>query len=130
MLIGDAAGTVSPATGGGIRYAFRFGRRAGQVIADHLQHLGPRPDAVLAAELPRFTLKRGLRLALDLTPPNALLSALLRSKPLGWLAQHVYFHRRGAKGLTFEEFETRLAALAANVAGPTQLPGEPSSNSC
>jgi flavin-dependent dehydrogenase len=128
MLIGDAAGTVSPATGGGIRYAFRFGRRAGQAIADHLQHLGPRPDAVLAAELPRFTLKRGLRLALDLTPPNALISALLRSKSLGWLAQHVYFHRRGAKGLTFEEFETRLAALAANVAGPTQMPGEPSSN--
>jgi len=125
MLIGDAAGTVSPATGGGIRYAFRFGRRAGQAIADHLQHLGPRPDAVLAAELPRFTVKRGLRLALDLAPPNALISAMLRSKPLGWLAQHVYFHRRGAKGLTFAEFEARLATLAGSVAVTTPLADEP-----
>ena len=124
MLIGDAAGTVSPATGGGIRYAFRFGRRAGQAIADHLQHLGPRPDAVLAAELPRFTVKRGLRLALDLAPPNALISAMLRSKPLGWFAQHVYFHRRGAKGLTFSEFEAQLAALADSVAVTTALTDE------
>jgi flavin-dependent dehydrogenase len=129
MLIGDAAGTVSPATGGGIRYAFRFGRRAGQAIADHLQHLGPRPDALLAGELPRFTLKRGFRLLLDLTPPNALISALLQSKPLGWLAQHIYFHRRGANGLTFEEFEARLATLAQSVKVANQWPDEQSSTS-
>jgi digeranylgeranylglycerophospholipid reductase len=124
MLIGDAAGVVSPATGGGIRYAFRFGRRAGQAIADHLQHLGPRPDVVLAAELPRFTLKRGLRLALDLAPPNMLMSAVLRSKPVGWLAQHIYFHRRGASELSFAEFEARLTALTDTVAVPTTLTDE------
>ncbi len=33
MLVGDAAGMVSPATGGGIRFAFRYGRRAAQLIA-------------------------------------------------------------------------------------------------
>jgi flavin-dependent dehydrogenase len=125
MLIGDAAGMVSPATGGGIRYAFRFGRRAGQAIADHLQHLGPRPDAVLAAELPHFSLKCGLRMALDLAPPNALISALLRSRPLGWLAQHIYFHRRGAAGLTFAEFEARLATLAGSVGAPSALADKP-----
>jgi hypothetical protein len=131
MLIGDAAGIVSPATGGGIRYAFRFGRRAGQAIADYLQHLGPRPDTVLAAELPQFSLKRGLRLALDLAPPNALLCALLRSKALGWLAQHIYFHRRGATGLTFAEFEARLAALADSVAASTTSTDEQqASGSC
>jgi len=27
------------------------------------------------------------------------------------LAQHVYFHRRGARGLSFAEFEARLRAL-------------------
>jgi digeranylgeranylglycerophospholipid reductase len=80
---------------------------------------------VLAAELPRFTLKRGFRLALDLVPPNALICALLRSKPLGWFAQHVYFHRRGAKGLTFAEFEARLAVLAGGVAVTTPLADEP-----
>ncbi len=34
LLVGDAAGMVSPATGGGIRLAFQFGRRAAQAIAD------------------------------------------------------------------------------------------------
>jgi flavin-dependent dehydrogenase len=38
MLVGDAAGMVSPATGGGIRLAFQFGRRAGQAIADYIAH--------------------------------------------------------------------------------------------
>ena len=33
MLIGDAAGWVSPATGGGIRLAFQWGRRAAAVAA-------------------------------------------------------------------------------------------------
>jgi hypothetical protein len=30
-----------------------------------------------------------------------------------WLAQHVYFHKRGAPGLSFAEFEARLATLGA-----------------
>ena len=80
---------------------------------------------MLAGELPRFTVKRGLRLALDLAPPNALISAMLRSKPLGWFAQHVYFHRQGAKGLTFAEFEARLATLAGSVAVATPMADEP-----
>jgi digeranylgeranylglycerophospholipid reductase len=113
MLIGDAAGVVSPATGGGIRYAFRYGRRAGQLIADHLQHLGPAPDLVLSRELPHFLLKGAMRRALNVAPPNAVLSLALRSAPMRWLAQHVYFHKRGAKGLSFAEFEARLAALGA-----------------
>ena len=37
LLIGDAAGWVSPMTGGGIRLAFRYARRAASLIADHLQ---------------------------------------------------------------------------------------------
>ncbi|MDX2205921.1 MAG: NAD(P)/FAD-dependent oxidoreductase [Hyphomicrobiaceae bacterium] len=120
MLIGDAAGVVSPATGGGIRYAFRYGRRAGQLIADHLQHLGPAPDVVLARELPQFALKGAMRRALDVAPPNALLSLALKSAPMRWLAQHVYFHKRGARGLSFAEFEARLAALGAEA--PADVP--------
>lgn len=111
MLIGDAAGMVSPATGGGIRYAFRYGRRAAQLIADHLQHLGPAPEIVLARELPSFALKGVMRSALDVAVPNTLLSVALKSAPMRWLAQHVYFHKRGSSGLSFAEFEARLAAL-------------------
>lgn len=130
MLIGDAAGVVSPATGGGIRYAFRYGRRAGQLVADHLQHLGPRPEVVLAPELPSFALKSGMRRALDLAPSNVLFSAALRSAPMRWLAQHVYFHKRGASGLTFAEFEARLAALGRSMATPEPSATKPRPRSC
>ena len=28
-----------------------------------------------------------------------------RSAPMRWLASHVYFHKRGSRGLSFAEFE-------------------------
>jgi digeranylgeranylglycerophospholipid reductase len=110
-LTGDAAGMVSPATGGGIRLAFQYGRRAAQLIADHLLHLGPPPAIALEKELPRFGLKHAMRFALDLAPSNALLSAALSTEPMRLFAQHVYFHRRGGKGLSFADFEARLEQL-------------------
>jgi digeranylgeranylglycerophospholipid reductase len=110
MLVGDAAGMVSPATGGGIKLAFQFGRRSAQAIADHLLHLGPKPEVALAPELPNFAVKRMMRFALDRTPANRLLSAALGTAPMRWLAQQVYFHRRGTNGQSFEEFEARLRA--------------------
>jgi digeranylgeranylglycerophospholipid reductase len=109
LLIGDAAGQVSPATGGGIRLAFQFGRRAAQAIADHLLHLGPPPETVLARELPRFGLKHVMRFGLDLAPPNFLLNAAIGTPMMRFLASHIYFHRRGAGGISFAEFEERLA---------------------
>ena len=116
LLVGDAAGMVSPATGGGIRLAFHFGRRAAQAIADHLLHLGPAPETVLARELPRFALKRLMRLGLDLPLPNLVVDAAIATAPMRWLAAHVYFHRRSATGISFAEFEARIAASAG--AGP------------
>ena len=112
LLVGDAAGMVSPATGGGIRLAFQLGRRAAQKIADHLLHLGPAPETVLAREVPRFRLKQLMRLGLDLTLPDLLVNAAIATSPMRWLAAHVYFHRRSATGISFAEFEARLAASA------------------
>jgi digeranylgeranylglycerophospholipid reductase len=117
LLVGDAAGMVSPATGGGIRLAFQFGRRAAQAIADHLLHLGPAPETALARELPRFALKRLMRVGLDLAPPNILLDAALATSPMRWLAAHIYFHRRGATGISFAEFEARIAASNSEPVG-------------
>ena len=108
MLVGDAAGQVSPATGGGIKLAFELGRRSAQVIADHLQNLGPPPASVLAAELPSLAAKKLMRAALDLAVPNPLIDVALALPPMRWIAQHVYFHRRGAKGVSFAEFEAKL----------------------
>jgi digeranylgeranylglycerophospholipid reductase len=98
LLIGDAAGHVSPMTGGGIRLALRYGRRAGQLIADHLQRGGPPPDAILAREVPSFGAKLLLRRALDLGPPNILYDMMLSTPLMRWFAQRVYFHRRGLPG--------------------------------
>jgi hypothetical protein len=120
LLVGDAAGMVSPATGGGIRLAFRFGRRAAHAIADHLMYLGPAPETVLAREFPRFGLKRLLRLGLDLAPPNALVDAALATAPMRWLAGRLYFHRRAATGMRFKDFEARIAASGGGTLGPVR----------
>lgn len=108
MLVGDAAGQVSPATGGGIKLAFELGRRAAQVVADHLQDLGPPPAVALAPELPRFAAKNVMRAALDLSPPNWMIDIALGLPPMRWLAQHIYFHRRNTGGVSFAEFEAML----------------------
>ena len=111
MLVGDAAGMVSPMTGGGIRLAFHFGRRAGQAIGDHLLNMGPPPEAVIGRELPTFAVKNIMRRILDMAPPNWMYDLALGTAPMRMLAQHVYFHKRGAQGLSFSEFERQLNDL-------------------
>ena len=125
MLVGDAAGQVSPATGGGIKIAFELGRRSAQVIADHLQNLGPPPPLALAAERPHFAAKKLMRAALDLAPPNWMLDLALALPPMRRIAQHVYFHRRNPGGMSFAEFEARLArdAESEQAAYPRLSPG-------
>ncbi len=124
MLVGDAAGQVSPATGGGIKLAFELGRRSAQVIADHLMDLGPPPAVALAAELPGFATKKVMRAALDLAVPNWTFDIALGLPPMRWLAQHIYFHRRNAGGLSFAEFEAKLRGEAApGIPYPKASPG-------
>ncbi len=109
LLIGDAAGWVSPMTGGGIRLAFRHGRRAASLIADHLQGSAA-PEIALARELPKFRLKRALRRALDLAPPNFLVNAALGTAPMRRVAEAIYFHHRGPGGVDREAYLRRLEA--------------------
>lgn len=102
MLVGDAAGMVSPVTGGGIHTALHFGRRAAVLVANHLGDRGPAPVPALAAEAPRYRAKLWLRRALDLAPPNALINAALMTAPMRRLAQRLYFHTRGESAESFE----------------------------
>lgn len=95
MLIGDAAGMVSPVTGGGIHTALHFGRRAAQLVSDWMQDRGPHPVNVLAREAPRYRMKKMMRRMLDLAPPNMLINAMLMTGPARALAQRLYFHARG-----------------------------------
>lgn len=94
LLTGDAAGLVSPLTGGGIRLAFQHGRRAGAVISDYLQDGGGDPGAIMAREYPRFALKAWMRRIWSAAPPNALLNATLFTPPMCALARWIYFQKR------------------------------------
>jgi flavin-dependent dehydrogenase len=109
MLVGDAAGMVSPVTGGGIHTALHYGRRAAVLIANHLGHRGPDPVAALAREAPRFGAKLWLRRALDLAPPNALINALLMTAPARHMAQRLYFHSRGESEESFAAWSRDFA---------------------
>jgi digeranylgeranylglycerophospholipid reductase len=108
LPIGDAAGHVSPLTGGGIRLAFRYGRRSAQLIADRLLRHGPPPETVLVKELPSFGKKLALRAAMDAGPPNWLYNMLIGTPAMNWFARQVYFHRRAQEGDTLESFEKRI----------------------
>ena len=121
LLIGDAAGWVSPMTGGGIRLALRYGRRAASLVADHLLAGGPAPEVRLARELPTFRLKRLLRAGLDLAPANGLVNLALATAPVRRLAERVYFHRRNETGFDRESYRRFLEGEAA-ASGTSPLP--------
>jgi flavin-dependent dehydrogenase len=95
LLAGDAAGLVSPLTAGGIHTAYHYGRRAGQLIADHVLDAGPDPVDVLRGVYPSFTWKKLLRAAVERGTPGWAIDLLLASPPLRALARLVFFHHRG-----------------------------------
>jgi len=94
LLIGDAAGLVSPLTAGGIQPALHYGRRAGQAIAAYLQDGGPSPAMTLGKDYPRFRLKRLQRMAMDMGVPDAVWNVAIGTPPVRALARWVYFRRR------------------------------------
>jgi flavin-dependent dehydrogenase len=109
LLVGDAAGMVSPVTGGGIHTAMHFGRRAATLIADHMGDRGIHPVTAMTREAPRFRAKLMLRRLFDLAPPNALINAALTTGPVRALAQRLYFHARGESMESFEAWSERFA---------------------
>jgi digeranylgeranylglycerophospholipid reductase len=109
MLVGDAAGLVSPVTGGGIHTALHFGRRAAQLVSDYLLDRGPRPLSVFEREIPRYRLKRLLRRAFDTAPSNAFINAAFMTAPMRTLAQRLYFHRRGGDPAAFDAWTEAFA---------------------
>lgn len=127
LLVGDAAGLVSPVTGGGIHTALQFGRRAAQLVGDYLYDRGPHPLAVFEQEVPRFRKKLAMRFLLDLAPPNFLINALLMTTPMRNLAQRTYFHRRGGDSQSFEAWSR---AFEDNDYRPVAQPVPPAELRC
>jgi len=94
LLIGDAAGLVSPLTGGGIHCAIHYGRRAALAVCDYLCDRGVHPGAAMARQYPSFFAKRLARLAMNREPPNALFNQALSNPAFLTLARLIYFHSR------------------------------------
>jgi flavin-dependent dehydrogenase len=95
LLVGDAAGTVSPLTAGGIFTALHFGARAADLLVEHFAGRCEDPAAILAREYPRFAVKRRLRQLLDAGLPDWFVNAMLHTPPLRVAARLVYFHSKG-----------------------------------
>jgi flavin-dependent dehydrogenase len=94
ILVGDAAGIVSPVTAGGIHSAWEHGWTVGGAVAAHLRDGGPSPEQVAVDRAPRFRTKRALRWAFDRLQFDWPFDLLLHSPPLRWAAGQVYFHAR------------------------------------
>ena len=96
MLLGDAAGMVSPLTGGGIYPAVHTGRVAGEAIADYLNNGAPDPGFVVRRSLPGFYFKKIIRhLSDNFQIPDALYNRLFHTPLLHFIAQTIFFHHRG-----------------------------------
>lgn len=94
ILTGDAAGIVSPVTGGGIHSAWERGWDVGCAITAYLRDGGPPPEQAAIDAAPRFLAKRALRWAYDRLQFDWPFNLLLHSPPLRWAAERVYFHKR------------------------------------
>jgi len=94
LLVGDAAGLVSPLTAGGIHTALASGTRAGEAIAKALAR-----DAggalVVDPPVPRFRVKRAMRALYDRVQSDALFDLAIGSAAFAALAHRVFFHSRG-----------------------------------
>ena len=99
MLLGDAAGHVSPLTGGGIHPSLELGRAAGIAIADHLLDEAPDPGRKIASLTPHYFTKRLLRVAHDRLPSDRMADLLIDSPLMRSMAQVIFFHHRGLLSL-------------------------------
>jgi flavin-dependent dehydrogenase len=95
MLIGDAAGMVSPLTAGGIHTAMDMGRAAGVALSSQLLDAEPYALAELERQVPSYFFKQLLRRGFDLPVPNCVYQRLLESRLFRAAAQNIFFHHRG-----------------------------------
>lgn len=93
ILVGDAAGIVSPLTAGGIHTALHYGNRLGELAATYLHKDGPHPGDVLKREYPRFRQKLLLRELFNRTP-NWCFDAAIASPFAQPAANAVFFLKK------------------------------------
>jgi digeranylgeranylglycerophospholipid reductase len=95
LLIGDAAGMVSPVTAGGIHTALKHGLAAGHAISDFLSGKSEDPSGSFVRSYPRFRAKRALRYLFDHFQSDWAFNLLLGTRPMRMAAGIIYFHHKG-----------------------------------
>lgn len=98
LLVGDAAGMVSPVTAGGIHTALRHGTQAGEGVAAFVAGRGDDPSQWLIRRYPQFRTKRVLRWLFDHGQSDWLFNQLLGTRAMRRAAELIYFHRKGGVG--------------------------------
>jgi len=98
ILIGDAAGAVSPLTAGGLDPAMRLSKYASEIVAERLRADDPQILLKYSGELfrARFVSRLWMRRVIKTLTNNALLElgfAFLRSEIGRKFAKHVFFGR-------------------------------------
>ncbi|HEV2271157.1 MAG TPA: NAD(P)/FAD-dependent oxidoreductase [Steroidobacteraceae bacterium] len=95
LLVGDAAGIVSPVTAGGIHTALKHGLAAGNAVADFLRGRAEDPSGWFVRSYPKFRAKRLLRFLFDHFQSDLAFNCLLATWPIRVAASVVYFHHKG-----------------------------------
>ncbi|MGH7469656.1 MAG: NAD(P)/FAD-dependent oxidoreductase [Longimicrobiales bacterium] len=114
MLVGDAAGMVSPVTAGGIHTALKHGMAAGHAIADFLGGKREDPSAWFVRTYPRFRAKRAVRFLFDHFQSDLLFDLMLGTRLMRSAASMVYFHHKGVFESSAQPAETRRAAQSTS----------------
>lgn len=109
LLVGDAAGAVSPLTAGGLDPCMRLSTLAAGIVGDYLETGDTRVLAAYSGELfrGRFVSRLWMRRMMSAAQPTALVElgcALMRLPLINSLAWHVFFGRG-----SFPDMELRLA---------------------
>jgi len=96
-----------------------FGRRAAQLVSDHLEDRGPHPVKALKAEAPRYFAKLLMRRVLDMALPNALINPVLTTGTMRGIAQRLYFHARRGDSTSFEDWSRTFEHEATDRTAPS-----------
>lgn len=91
ILLGDAAGMVSPLTAGGIFTALHYGKSLARAISAHKSGAGMHPGAWAEKHYPRFYKKRLLRFIYEKFAPDWALSLALPLLPFHAAAKKIFF---------------------------------------
>ncbi len=110
MLIGDAAGMVSPLTAGGIHPAIEIGKFSGEAISQYLYDDDINHIYNLKTIIPNYQTKQLLRWAHDhIHIPNKVYDIILTNPVFRSIAQTIFFHHRGL--LTINAWKDLVRAL-------------------